>query len=297
MKSLFGQGLVSCIALALAGSACGSQSPIEGVFGLSPIPDGAALAVWVPLGEGESVSGIAWYNNDADASYPQILAVAGDAETPEVVGDAVVVGEDVRGMSLDWSEYTFPQPLASETAGIYVVFRLPRGAGFSHEGQGGGSGIGYRHGAGPNRCWIALEDNVWSAVDEDYQMAVDVIANEAKSGGVLVLRRTTDQTEEHSTESLSTPLATLSCSVAPNPFNPSTEIEFTIVRECDVELSLFDVRGRRICCLASGLYSPGNHAVRWNGNDEAGQSQASGVYIVTLRAGLNKITRRLTLVR
>jgi len=41
-----------------------NEPVMDGVFGLAPMPESAALAVWVPLEDGESVEGVRWYNNE-----------------------------------------------------------------------------------------------------------------------------------------------------------------------------------------------------------------------------------------
>lgn len=78
----------------------------------------------------------------------------------------------------------------------------------------------------------------------------------------------------------------------PNPFNPCTRIDFEIPVAADVELSLFDTRGRRVVVLVNGMLPAGRHAVDWYGRDVA-----AGVYIARLRSIGTSDTRSLVLVR
>jgi len=85
----------------------------------------------------------------------------------------------------------------------------------------------------------------------------------------------------------------------PNPFNPSTSIQFELrgagVR--GVSLRLFDVRGRIVRTLVDAPFGPGFHAVPWTGTDDRGASVPSGVYVARLLGpGINARTR-LVLVR
>ena len=63
----------------------------------------------------------------------------------------------------------------------------------------------------------------------------------------------------------------------PNPFNPQTTIGYTLDRAGMVELRIFDLLGREVATLVSGMQSPGRHRVLWN----AGRSP-SGVYFCRL---------------
>jgi hypothetical protein len=84
----------------------------------------------------------------------------------------------------------------------------------------------------------------------------------------------------------------------PNPFNPSTEIRFTLPRDGAVTLRIIDARGRRVATLVDGEHrKPGLHAVGWDGRDARGVPQASGVYWAELSSQGKRAVTRLVLVR
>lgn len=267
---------------------------VTGVFGLAPAPAGAALAVWVPLDGEESITGVTWYNNDGAAAFPELLAVAGHPGVPAVLSDAVVVGRDVTGTTMGWSEWSFEVPLASATPGLYLVFRLPEGEGFV--GEGAGAGLGYRIGDGQVRCWVGCGDDDWHRVSAAYQMAVTPVMNANKSGEVLVLGGDRERSAEEQGEEIAMP-ETASLRAAPNPFNPQTEISFVLPDRESVKLTIFDVRGRLVQTLVSGVMPAGEHSVPWDGRNRAGQSQPSGIYFALLEAGAVRLTQRLALVQ
>jgi hypothetical protein len=68
---------------------------------------------------------------------------------------------------------------------------------------------------------------------------------------------------------------------SPNPFNPSTHIRFEVggTRAADVEVAVYDVRGRRVTTVWKGPLGPGAHDVIWNGRSDAGRPLASGIYL------------------
>jgi hypothetical protein len=83
----------------------------------------------------------------------------------------------------------------------------------------------------------------------------------------------------------------------PNPFNPSATITVNLDVGAEVDLSIYDVRGRHINTLTREHLSVGPHMFKWGGKDARGVSVASGVYFAVLRAGDKKVVRRLVLLR
>lgn len=70
---------------------------------------------------------------------------------------------------------------------------------------------------------------------------------------------------------------------SPNPFNPRTELRFSLASDLAVVLSVYDVQGRRIARVFSGELSAGAHSYTWSGQDDAGRLQPSGVYFARLQ--------------
>jgi hypothetical protein len=78
----------------------------------------------------------------------------------------------------------------------------------------------------------------------------------------------------------------------PNPFNPSTVITFDLPSQSNIQLSVFDLNGRRVGLLFSGNKTAGKHSVIWNAT-----KQSSGIYLLKLEAGNEVLTRKMTLVK
>jgi hypothetical protein len=70
----------------------------------------------------------------------------------------------------------------------------------------------------------------------------------------------------------------------PNPFNPTTRIEFSTDKYALVDIRIYDVLGREVAALARGSYTPGYHAVAWDGRSERGEAMPSGVYYARMVA-------------
>ena len=86
-------------------------------------------------------------------------------------------------------------------------------------------------------------------------------------------------------------------SVHPNPFNPCTEIAFTLAEPATCRVTVFDLRGRTLAVLVDEHRAAGAHTVTWHGTDTGGEALASGTYLLGVQAGSYAETRKITLVR
>jgi subtilisin-like proprotein convertase family protein len=84
---------------------------------------------------------------------------------------------------------------------------------------------------------------------------------------------------------------------SPNPFGPETRIRFGLPKAEEVDLSVFNIEGRKVGALATGLHEPGTYEVEWNGTDTRGRRVASGIYFYRLRAGTFSATKKMLLMR
>ena len=83
----------------------------------------------------------------------------------------------------------------------------------------------------------------------------------------------------------------------PNPFNPSTELSFTIKESGNINLSIYDMTGRLVNTLVNGDIKTGYHRVTWNGLDTNGQAVSSGMYIYSLNGDGVSITKKMMLMK
>ncbi|MDP6418935.1 MAG: T9SS type A sorting domain-containing protein [Candidatus Krumholzibacteria bacterium] len=83
----------------------------------------------------------------------------------------------------------------------------------------------------------------------------------------------------------------------PNPFNPKTTIRFELQSAGPGELAVYDISGRKVASLASGEFAKGAHEVPWNGCDDAGRLQTSGVYLARLQVDGEVQSHRMLLIK
>ena len=83
----------------------------------------------------------------------------------------------------------------------------------------------------------------------------------------------------------------------PNPFNGATSIEFTLAREADISLDIYDMLGRQVASLIDGKISAGKHTYHWLANDDVGSFVPSGIYLVRLSIDGQSRTKKAVLLR
>ncbi len=83
----------------------------------------------------------------------------------------------------------------------------------------------------------------------------------------------------------------------PNPFNPTTEINFALPKACDATLEVYNITGQKVATLVDGTLEAGEHTVQWDSRDQSGVSVASGIYLYRLTAGEFRDTKKMILLK
>ncbi len=84
----------------------------------------------------------------------------------------------------------------------------------------------------------------------------------------------------------------------PNPFNPTTTIEFSIQIDSIIKLAIYNIKGQKIKTLTHNEFTKGNHSIVWNGDDESGKYVSSGIYYYKLDVnGKIEVTNKCLLLK
>ena len=83
----------------------------------------------------------------------------------------------------------------------------------------------------------------------------------------------------------------------PNPFNSSTVISYEIEEAQPVNITIYDITGRKVAEIVNGEASVGTHTIVWTGVNEAGKSVPSGVYFYKLSTPDGSIVRKMNYVK
>jgi hypothetical protein len=281
---------------------------IDGSIGMSQALEHSCIAVWVPLGGNLALTGVTWYNNDGTVAFPEVLVQGGSACDATTLEDAMSVASNVVGNSSGWSELTFPKPITSDTEGIYVIFRVPSGSVAVADGAGGGPAIGYTRSAAGCSGWLSADGEEWMQIHPSFRLAVlPSVAKAAPGMAVKCNSFASSRTGDPEADSVEAPESDLKPEVvvkvtglepaSPNPFNPRTTLNFSLMQAEAVDLAIYSVRGELVKQLVSEHREQGLHTVVWDGTDRGGHGVSSGVYLARFVAGSVSMTQRLVLMR
>lgn len=78
----------------------------------------------------------------------------------------------------------------------------------------------------------------------------------------------------------------------PNPFNPVTTISFTVPRQADVKIVIYNILGHEVIKLADRRYQPGIHTLHWDA-----ENASSGIYFLKMDSQDFQKTRKMLLIK
>ncbi len=83
----------------------------------------------------------------------------------------------------------------------------------------------------------------------------------------------------------------------PNPFNPTTKFKFSLPKESDVTIAVYDILGRIVKVLAKEKLQAGKYEVDWDGTNDANLRVSSGVYFYKIVAGGYTDIKKMVMVK
>ncbi|OYD16514.1 hypothetical protein CH330_02630 [candidate division WOR-3 bacterium JGI_Cruoil_03_51_56] len=84
---------------------------------------------------------------------------------------------------------------------------------------------------------------------------------------------------------------------SPTPFQNHTQISYSVLTTRPVNLKIYDVQGRMVKVLTSGMHKPGSYTLRWDGTDCHGKRVPAGAYFYRLKSNVMSQTRKVILAR
>ncbi len=83
----------------------------------------------------------------------------------------------------------------------------------------------------------------------------------------------------------------------PNPFNPETNINFSVPNLSNVSLVIYNTLGQKVRTLVDNKDLSGNQTAVWNGKNDFGSSVPSGIYYYRMESGSSMITKSMVLLK
>ncbi len=85
--------------------------------------------------------------------------------------------------------------------------------------------------------------------------------------------------------------------IYPNPFNPTTNINYSIKDEGLVEISVFNLKGQKVKTLVSKVSDAGDFSISWHGDTDNGEDTSSGVYFIRMNTVNHIETRKVLMIK
>jgi len=83
----------------------------------------------------------------------------------------------------------------------------------------------------------------------------------------------------------------------PNPFNPVTQISYSLPRGEFVRFTVYNVRGEEVLTVVDKKQQAGTYVVTWNGRNDSGEQVSSGIYFYRIETESFSQTRKMTLLK
>ena len=144
--------------------------------------------------------------------------------------------------------------------------------------------------------WSAEQLNIYADVSDIFALDDEHVYALGTFGGVILKRSPADVTTVSNSARM-LPAAFELLQNYPNPFNPSTTITYTLTTAAEVELTIYNVLGERVRVLLHYFQVAGEHALVWDGRNDAAQTLSSGLYLCRLNAGGVIRTKRMMLLK
>lgn len=147
--------------------------------------------------------------------------------------------------------------------------------------------------AASNRSWISPTGSGWASL---YGNSADVTIRARTSTALVLALEGVDGGDDE------VPVAEGSSRLHldaawPNPFNPHTNLRYTLPRDGNVVVTIVDLQGRLVRTLVDGPQTAGEHQVSWDGTGNDGRSVSSGPYLGRVSGGGQVRSVKLALLK
>ena len=83
----------------------------------------------------------------------------------------------------------------------------------------------------------------------------------------------------------------------PNPFNPNTILRYDLPEGGLVNITIYDMMGRKVSTLVNRKQTAGYKSVQWNATNNAGSPVSAGIYLYMIQAGEFRQTKKMVLLK
>ena len=83
----------------------------------------------------------------------------------------------------------------------------------------------------------------------------------------------------------------------PNPFNPLTLISYELPSDILVNITIYDMIGKKVKTLVNSLQTAGYKSIKWDATNNRNKPVSAGVYLYTIEAGDYSQTKKMVLLK
>ena len=83
----------------------------------------------------------------------------------------------------------------------------------------------------------------------------------------------------------------------PNPFNPLTLISYELPSDILVNITIYDMIGKKVKTLVNSLQTAGYKSIKWDATNNRNEPVSAGVYLYTIEAGDYSQTKKMVLLK
>jgi len=273
-----------------------------------PDPNGASMSL-IRVGDDNSI-GSNWFENDyltyGDGDYgsPGVRNLIFDTDWDFSLSDPTitVIGDDIdwnpgdtisikMELCLNMDEFHYYYPGAVLEADTNLVEILNQN---------------WFYGFTPFQCdsviWFVVADTLTISTSVDFiaypstlygdDYPEYIIEGDTISFSVPIIV----ETVSNKTETIYPSIYTLHQNF-PNPFNPTTTIQYELPNDSFVNIRIFDLNGRLVNTLVNAQETAGYKAVKWTGDDSNGHQVSAGVYLYEIQAGDFRQVKKMVLLK
>lgn len=171
--------------------------------------------------------------------------------------------------------------LRSEVKDLFTALMI--NSGLIEDGQNVGTQVKYNY----------LDTEVYDDATYYYWLESVSLSGESEYYGPLIVSINADGEEPTPT----VPQITQNLGNFPNPFNPNTNIRYSLAEAAQVKIGIFNYRGQMVRRLKAEHAGPGYFSLAFDGRDESGRELSSGVYFYRFEAGKVHSTHRMLLLK
>lgn len=83
----------------------------------------------------------------------------------------------------------------------------------------------------------------------------------------------------------------------PNPFNPDTNISFTLSEKAEANIQIYNLKGQIVREMGVKPYKSGVNTINWDGRDNSYNPVSSGIYFIRIKTGTESQTHKMLMMK